>query len=389
MATLSEVGPGSFDSYEGIRIVIPGLLAYGVAVATFRTVAPSENTALLENPITGIVAALAIGLLLYFLDIPARAASYAKNQPTDYLNEQYPDKPRNELLTAYFLLLNTRMPANTRNRALYMGSMFRIGMEMILILAAASSAVFGAALFSYGPDRGVASAQAHRIAAASLVVVFILAVWGSAASGTSATGRRLKKFFNAFAAWSMVVYAIGLALIAVPAVATGLHKWSALQYHSVAVAGLLTSIAYWNWRYIRGDRSSKAANSTREPLDSPFAGLLFLAPIVISLVLYTPHDKNILPNSGYLIGWTVAAGVVIVMVVIRGHERKLHGVYFGQTRWLKDSHEEVSTFLGVKSATAATCSEPLRVDIAVADVKVVSGQAGLLNAMRRLLSSKL
>jgi hypothetical protein len=342
MATLSEVGPGSFDAYEGIRIVIPGLLTYGVAVATFCTLAPSEKSSLLGNPLTGVVVALVIGLLLYFLDIPARAAAYVKGQPTDYLNEQFPQIRSGELLTAYFLLLNTRMPANTRNRALYMGSMYRIGVEMILALAIAAAAVFGAALLDYGPDRSAVSAQAHRLAAGFLVVVFVLAFCANAAYGHAKAGERFKKILTGFCVRSILFYCVGLALIAAPALLAHCQRLPALQHRCVAVFGLAISIAYWTRRYIHGDLPRKAVSVTREPLDSSFAGFLFLLPTVLALSLYTPGARNVLPTTTYLVGWSAAAGLVIAMVVIRGHERKLHGVYIGQTRWLKDNSDDVS-----------------------------------------------
>jgi hypothetical protein len=385
MATLSEVGPGSFAEYEGIRIVIPGLLTYGAVVAAFRTVAPSEKASLLDNPLTGIVAALTIGLLLYFLDIPARSAGYSKNQPTDYLNDKYPSIRSGELLTAYLLLLNTRMPSNTRNRALYMGSMYRIGVEMILALAFASSAVFGAALFNYGPIRGAVSVQAHRLGAAFLVVVFLLAVWANATYVRVKLRERLKKFCAGFWVWSMAVYYVGLVLVILPAVFAHFKKLPELQHHYVAVCGLAISVSYWNWRYIRGDAAPK---SDREPLDSPFAGFLFLMPTILVLSIYLPGEKNVLSSTGFLAGWIAVAGLVVAMVVIRGHERKLHGVYRGQTRWLKDNSEEVSRFLGVSSDNGETMSTPLRVDIAVADVKVAPAQSGVVEVLRRLLASK-
>ena len=185
----------------------------------------------------------------------------------------------------------------------------------------------------------------------------------------------------------MVLYCIGIVLITLPVLLAHFQKLPMLQHRYVAVLGLAISIAYWNWRYVRGDLSSKLTKSGREPLDSPFAGFIFLAPILMVLSLYTPGDKNVLPNTGYLVGWIAATALVIAMVVIRGHERKLHGVYRGQTRWLKDNDEEVSTFLGVTPANAAISSQPLRVDIAVADVKVASSQSGVLAALKRLLSS--
>lgn len=385
MATLSEVGPGSFDAYEGIRIVIPGLLTYGIASVAFRTVAPSEKATLLENPLTGIVAALAIGLLLYYLDVPARAASYSANQPTDYLKEQYPDIQPGELLTAYLLLLNTRMPSNTRNRALYMGSMYRIGVEMVLTLAIASSVVFGASILTYGPNREPVSEHATRFSAVALIVVFVIAVWGSAAYGPFKLRQRAKAFIYSFWTWSMVMYCIGVTLIAVPVLLTRYDKLPVLQNHYVAVIGLAIATTYWVWRYIRGDSLRKSVSSDRKPLDSPFAGFILLLPLVLILCLYVPQDRNVLPNAAYLVGWTSAAGLAVALIVIRGHERKLHGVYRGQTRWLQDNSKEVATFLGVSKESAALTPEPLRVDIAVAGF-TPSGRSGVLTELKRLLS---
>jgi len=386
MATLSEVGPSSFDAYEGIRIVIPGLLTYGVVAATFCTLAPSERSSLLVNPLTGVVGALAIGLLLYFLDIPARAAAYSKNQPTDYLKKQFPQISAGELRTAYFLLLNTRMPANTRNRALYMGSMYRIGVEMILALAIATSGVFGAALFDYGPTRDPMSSQAHRWAAIFLIVVFALAFWANAAYGPAKAGERLKSFVRGLRVWSIVLYCFGLVLVPAPVLAAHCHKAAALQHRYVALAGLALTVAYWLRRYVRGDLVKKDGTSSREPMDSSFAGFLFLLPMVVTLCLYEPGAKNITSSASYLVGWSAAAGLVIGMVTVRGHERKLHGVYIGQTRWMKDNSDDVSKFLGAKPKDVEASAQPLRLDIAVADVKLSSPEPKFLAKLKRLLS---
>lgn len=388
MTTLSEVGPGSFAEYEGIRIVIPGLITYGAAVATFRTVAPNEEASLLENPLTSIVAALAIGLLLYFMDIPARSAAYNSNQPTDFLNDEFPSIRRGELLTAYLLLLNTRMPSNTRNRALYMGSMYRIGTEMILAVAIASSTVFGAALLDYGSARDSVTVQGHRMAAAFLVIVFIASLWANLAYGPRMWLQRVTNFFVGFCAWSMLFYAIGLALIATPMVANHFQKIPLLQHRYVAVFGLSISISYWAWRYIRGRSITEADERRREPLDSPFAGFLFLVPTVLGLTMYLPGDKNVLSSTGVLISWISAAGLVIAMVVIRGHERKLHGVYRGQTRWLKDNLDEVSRFLHVESSPAQTNPQPLLVDIALAEINIISGRLKTIAKLRRALPKR-
>lgn len=71
MSAIGEVAPGSFDSYEGIRIVIPGLVTFAIGVATFATVAPDEDLGLANDTLVGLVSALAVGLFLYFWDIEA------------------------------------------------------------------------------------------------------------------------------------------------------------------------------------------------------------------------------------------------------------------------------------------------------------------------------
>lgn len=71
-----------------------------------------------------------------------------------------------------------------------------------------------------------------------------------------------------------------------------------------------------------------------------------------------------------------------------GHERKLHGAYRGQTRWLKDNRDEVATFLGVKPPEVAATTQRLQMDVAVADLKIVSADSGALAALKRLLSAR-
>ncbi|MDM4141921.1 MULTISPECIES: hypothetical protein [Mycobacterium] len=384
MAAFGEVSPGSFDAYEGIRIVIPGLVNYAIFVVTFKAIAPGVKTEVLEGPFVGLVAALMTGLVLYFLDIPARAASYTESQPTNFLEEEYPEISPSELLTAYLLLLNTRMPANTRNRALYMGSMFRIGLEMILGLAIATAAVFGVALLNFGSSVRSGCRLTHLLAAALLVVVYFVAFLinrGYERKGARRQRTALSSFLDNFKGAtkrSMAVYLVGLLLLADPFIfhiinrLSGLRlllptakiflpalrsrrTWELLQLEDrrIAVSGLVVCISYWMWRYLVGDEEApnpppqvnRTTTPRRRKLRSPLAGAMFLIPIALSLALYGPSNKTILATIGHIAGWTAAAGLVIMLVVIRGHERKLHGVYAGQRRWLKENSQEVAGFL--------------------------------------------
>ena len=352
MSTIAEVAPGSFDSYEGIRIVIPGLITFAAALATFKTVAPGQKIDFLDDPFIGLVAALVVGLILYFWDIPARAASYLDNQPTDFLEKEYPHVNPSELLTAYLLALNTKMPANTRNRSLYMGSMYRIGIEMILALGLASAVVFGASMFDYGVRDDSPGATSRRVAAALLLVVFVLAVLINRgyerknADRSRSIPERLKGAISEdLRHRSMWIYWAGIALLVVPNLTVLVDRLPPVIDRGAAASGLAICVGYWIQRYIRGDALDPESPRKRRKLHSPTAGALFFAPVALSLAIYGPGTNTVLPTRGHLVGWTAVTSLVIVSIVIRGHERKLHGVYRGQTRWLKENPEAMTSVL--------------------------------------------
>jgi positive regulator of sigma E activity len=351
MNGLGEIGASSFDSYEGIRIVIPGLVTFAAGSAAFMTIAPEQGEAIFDNPVLSLIAALTIGLMLYYLDVPARAASYTEHQPTDYLEKKYPHVNPSELLTAYLLALNTKMPANIRNRSLYMGSMYRIGLEMILALALATATVFAASVFDYGMERAVVGSGGRQIAAIVLLCSFLLAVLmnrgyqrKSAARSRSVADRLNVAAFNDLRDRSMWIYAVGILLLLTPNLSVAARALPRVAERWIVVLGLAICVAYWAQRYVRGDTIEANNPRERRPLSSASAGALFLAPLVITLLIYAPGERSVLPSVGHIVGWTAAAGLVVLSIVVRGHERKLHGTYRGQTRWLKenpDAMEEV------------------------------------------------
>src|SRR5690242_14921107 len=114
------VDAASFEFYEGIRIFIPGAVPVGLAAAIGETF-HATATDLADKEITAIIAALGVGLLFYFVDAPARAASFKSLQPTELL-DSWAVKPQGvSTLNAYLMMLDTDIPASIRARALYMG----------------------------------------------------------------------------------------------------------------------------------------------------------------------------------------------------------------------------------------------------------------------------
>ncbi len=357
MSTIGEVAPGSFDSYEGIRIVIPGLVTFATGVATFTTIAPDEDLGLASDAFVGLVSALAIGLFLYFWDIPARSAAFNENQPTDYLEREFPDVKPSEILTAYLLLLNTKMPSNTRNRSLYMGSMYRIGLEMILALGIATYLVFGASLLSYGPTVDHGTQWPRLIAAATLIVSFMLSLVisqgyerRSAEKSRESATRMGRTVWRDLVRWSTLIYLAGLVVMVTPNLTTIIDAWGSDVRRGLVAAGMAVCFGYWIYRYVRGYGIDPEKTRKRRRFHSATSGLLFIVPIVVSLLVYAAEDKSVLGQANLMVAWTGAGWVVLMSVVIRGHERKLHGVYVGQTRWLKENPEAMTAVLRPPSA---------------------------------------
>lgn len=356
MSTVGEVSPSSFDSYEGIRIVIPGLVGFGTGVAAFSTVAPDEGLGLVENAFVGLVAALVIGLFLYYWDMPARSAAYNENQPTDYLEEQHPEVKSYELLTAYLLLLNTKMPSNTRNRSLYMGSMYRIGVEMILSLGIAVYVVFAASLFDYGPSVDHGGVGPRLISAALLFLVygFCLAINHGYERRSSdkrgvAAGRIVKSLYADAAHRVNWLYVAGIALMILPNLSAVIEAWGRSASRGLVVFGMALCLGHWAFRYVRGYAGEPEKPKKRIRLHSTSSGLLFIVPIFISLLIYGAEQRSVLGSANLMVAWTFVACLVLMTTVTRGHERKLHGVYRGQTRWLEENPDEMAKVLAVGS----------------------------------------
>ena len=141
-----EIGASSFEFYEGIRIFIPGAAVVGLyagVVATFGLDAPDPANSF----VAAAVSALLAGLLLYFIDYPSRGAAFRSGLPDQELERWEIPRTLNRL-NLYFVLMDTDVPGGIRSRALYMGSMYRIGVELAYLFFLTSMSVLGVALFA-------------------------------------------------------------------------------------------------------------------------------------------------------------------------------------------------------------------------------------------------
>jgi hypothetical protein len=154
-----------------------------------------------------------------------------------------------------------------------------------------------------------------------------------------------RSFWNDVAHKSSWLYIVGTAVLMLPNMTILIELLSPILNRSIAVAGMGICFSFWTYRYVRGFQQDPENPRRQRRMHSATAGALFVTPIVISLVTYGPGSRDVLGAVSPLVGRTGVAGIVVLSVVIRGHERKPHGVYRGQTRWLAENPDAMDAVL--------------------------------------------
>jgi hypothetical protein len=321
-----ELSATSFDYYEGIRIFLPGAVCvaiYGAVVATFGLNAPVPH----DNALAALFASVVAGLLLLWADIPAKAAPYFAGQPHRELERddlQLPGEMTPQNL--YMTLLDTEIPAVIRNRSLYMGSIYRIGFEFIyLIFLAAIAVIAVAALISgAGPSRNTANTDvAFRVGIALFAALPL----------TAALLRARARKKSVVSVVARVPGELGIGTGIADGVAAALVVFEVLGGpKALAGAGLGLATLAWAHRYYRGYEGDNG----RTNLSSPTSSLLFAwAGILASVIAIANLQANSAFGMAETCGWLGAALFAGLILVSRGHERKLHGSYRSQRTWIQ------------------------------------------------------
>src|SRR5687767_3728561 len=85
---MEPLGSPSFFAYEGLRLVVPGAVGYAVVRAATSTLNASDS---LEEGLSAVPTAIAItlglGLLLYFMDLPAITPFYRRQPGAEFVRE--------------------------------------------------------------------------------------------------------------------------------------------------------------------------------------------------------------------------------------------------------------------------------------------------------------
>lgn len=336
-----ELGASSFEFYEGIRIFIPGaacVALYAGVVATFGLEAPMPT----ENIVGSALGSLICGLFLYFVDFPSHSATFRSGLPDRQLDEVKLPEGLNRT-NLYFVLLDTEIPTGIKDRALYMGSMFRIGFELTYLLFATAVAVVSIALLvpsAGGPRSSAEVGSVLWVALGVFVGLFLLAISldllrVARQSRVKKAGWRkvLSKSVAGFTRLDRCLLALTLGL---------LLAYARFDVRLLGGLAIALPLATWAVRYQRG----YPGKAGREPCPRSIAVVwVSLAGSVLCAVglLALPDASALgLPEA---VGWLATALFAGGIVVSRGPEKKIRGSYSTQRTWLSLSQARIRKFL--------------------------------------------
>lgn len=349
MPGVGDVGTSSFEFYEGIRILIPGFFAvssYAAVSATLNTAADLPDVSAL-GAILGILAA---GLLLYFVDAPAKAIAHRDGLPSDIIKNDWGvelAKPVNTL-NMFFVMVDVSMPAPIRARGLYKGSIYKIGYESIVI-AGTSALIVGSWQLSRLDGR-VNLDVGHRVTlgiAAGALIIFAIPLamtfdWLRNRHRTSRAQAERNRWGVTLSLvdWFVLVLSGGLVYLYV----TQFAVWQLIVAASILMHGvflvrmhrgirLTPRLPKLPWRrfpvYLqqRGSRRKAVAPAT---LALPFTASLGL-PYVVLAFEGIPVGVDWLA----LLAWVGVVAAALTLVIARGHEKGLQGAYATQKAWME------------------------------------------------------
>jgi hypothetical protein len=311
------------------------------------------------------VAALATGLVLYFIDAPSKSAYFLKDPPDAAL-----DGIRRPTgigrLNLYFVLLDQGVPAGIRARALYMGSMYRIGYEAIHLIAISALGVsLAATTFEIGPHAHcpiTSGARTIWITGAGLQVIpLILGIYfdDRRARNVRYQGRDEHRPRD-------IPRELGLAgvagLLGAAAVVTYLIFPSVPR--ELAFGGVVLAATAWMRRYFRGYGER---NPVGNPIGRSTASVLYcLAVVPAGLLAGVPHNAATGLGAGLAVGWSGMLLLAHALIISRGHEKRLGGSYQTQKTWLQLTFDELKesvesgtlTHLSRSSDTSNALTQP-------------------------------
>jgi hypothetical protein len=340
-----DVNPSSFQAYEGIRIFVPGAITvsiYGGLVSTYQLDLASPAA----NALGAIVAALLAGLVLRFIDFPARSAAY-KNPylPHSELRTWEIDiEPYGSFTTLYFVILDVSFPATIRNRGLYMGSMFRIAFEGIYLVGLGGVGVLAiaAAFPDLGPARGGNGWTRVVLCsvAAAYGATFVYALVRQVRYKQRAPADREKPVIPVRKELPSDIGYLGIGALVVAACA--LVGFAFTEEGFLALAAVSLPGILWARLYLVGVPDEAEPAQSHRPLSPPAAVLLYGGAGAAACVCTAfAVDSSSTFDTTTAAVWALLTLVPAILMADPGHDRMLVGSFQTHLAWLRNHRDEI------------------------------------------------
>jgi hypothetical protein len=322
--------------------------AYEAVVATIDVDAPAATA----DVLAAFFAALLAGIVLYFIDFPSKGATYRYLLPDAIVrrwNVEMPAGRRPE--TLYFLILDEALPAGLRNRALYYGSIFRIGYEVVYILFSTGFVVVALCYLDVASSHArYDNSTTKNVVGVASGILLALALWGpvigpligrlsgragrfrAAATELRSQVRWLDRavlsaaLVSAFVAWNGTPVIPAGVLIAAPGAAAAL--WAVRYHRGVRPADL--AVSAWHVR----ERLTRRA-PVRNLSATPATFLLAIAAGTLLVVTAAGLPEKTVLSPAAAGGWAAGMTLSAVLVYLRGHERSMMGSRGEVIVWLE------------------------------------------------------
>lgn len=314
---------------------------------------------------------LAAGLFLYFVDLPSFTPLYDRQPAIEYvLNEGSQTLARTERLNRYFIIFDTKLPPQLRDRSAYFTAMYRIGFEIVLLLEIAAVLAWSKYVWASPPEVEIPLGFfLIHVATVLLVASVRFVASGARARRDSAEFGHALNERNRRRAWRHLHRDGAWAIVLGMLVTAAAVWWDVNTLHVVAtsfpllvwVRKLLFGVpadedARLSWRdWLRAyglsgkppEQHVQQQRRRRDQLAPEISCLLAgaaTATVMSGVTKFEELRVEGFPDS--VSGWFCAGIIVLLLIAFKGHESRFLATAYEQEAWLKMNRSQIREELG-------------------------------------------